>query len=152
MVRRVTVRGVIVKNGKIFAQKLKARDGGEKDFWCTPGGGLEANESIHDGLTRELIEETGVEPVIGQLLYVQQYQEPGREFLEFFFLITNAEDYEQIDLAATTHGHIEVAQYGFVDPKTEHILPEFFKNIDFTGNIESQQKVEFFNYLTEESK
>ena len=146
MERRITARGIIFKNGKIFAQKLKR---GERttDYWCTPGGGLDPHESLQAGLVREMIEETGVSPEIGKLLYIQQYREENRrEYLEFFYHITNVDDYETIDLASTTHGEIEVAEYGFVDPAKENILPAFLQNVDIAKDIEAGQ-VQEFNYL-----
>lgn len=143
--RRVTVRGVIIKDGKLFAQRLNKKDGRVNDYWCTPGGGLDDGESIFAGLTRELIEETGVKPVIGRLLYVQQYADEAREYLEFFFEITNAEDYESIDLTATSHGAIEVAEFGFIDNKTENILPESLRMIDFDMSLSDD--VHILSYL-----
>lgn len=134
--RRVTIRGIIINDGKLFAQRLNKRDGGVKDFWCTPGGGLDDGESLHDGLTREMIEETGVAPEIGRLLYVQQYADEKREYLEFFFEILNAGDYETIDLASTSHGAIEVAEFGFIDPKTHNILPASLRSVDFTTTLD----------------
>lgn len=146
MDRRITTRGIIYKNGKIFAQKLK-RGEGTTDYWCTPGGGLDPSESLHDGLVREMIEETGIAPEIGKLLYVQQYREEnGREYLEFFYHVTNVDDYETIDLANTSHGEIEVAEYGFIDPTTENILPEFLQTADIAKDIEAGQMQEF-SYL-----
>ncbi|MES2876611.1 MAG: NUDIX domain-containing protein [Patescibacteria group bacterium] len=143
--RRVTVRGIIIKDGKLFAQRLNKRDGGVKDYWCTPGGGLDDGESLHDGLAREMIEETGVKPVIGRLLFVQQYADEKREYLEFFFEITNANDYEQIDLQATTHGAAEVAEFGFIDVTKERILPKSLQVINLSLPLE--EKVQIANYL-----
>ncbi|MDO4781118.1 MAG: NUDIX hydrolase [Candidatus Saccharibacteria bacterium] len=136
--RRVNVRGIIVNDkGELFCQRLTARDRDGRDFWCTPGGGLDMGESLLDGLRREMIEETGVAPEIGRLLFVQQFAEDGdrsahgpSEQLEFFFHITNWQDYQQIDLAATTHGMLEVATCGFVDPKSTVILPAHLTEID----------------------
>ena len=146
MDRRITTRGIIYKNGKIFAQKLK-RGEGTTDYWCTPGGGLDPSESLHDGLVREMIEETGIAPEIGKLLYVQQYREEnGREYLEFFYHVTNVDDYETIDLANTTHGESEVAEYDFIDPTTENILPKFLQTADIAKDIEAGQMQEF-SYL-----
>jgi ADP-ribose pyrophosphatase YjhB (NUDIX family) len=146
MDRRITTRGIIYKNGKIFAQKLK-RGEGTTDYWCTPGGGLDPSESLHAGLVREMIEETGIAPEIGKLLYVQQYREEnGREYLEFFYHVTNVDDYETIDLASTTHGEIEVAEYGFIDPAKENILPKFLQTADIAKDIEAGQ-VQEFSYL-----
>lgn len=141
--RRVNVRGVIVNDkGELFCQRLTARDQDGRDFWCTPGGGLDMGESLLDGLRREMIEETGVTPEIGRLVLVQQFTEGGEqsahgpsEQLEFFFHITNWKDYQQIDLAAATHGVAEVAQCGFVDPKTTVILPTLLTEIDTTALV-----------------
>lgn len=143
MARRIAVRGIIYKNGKLFAQK-HIDGGSESDFWSTPGGGLDDGESLHEGLHRELVEETGIVPEIGRLLYIQQYAEGDREFLEFFYHVTNVDDYDvEIDLASTSHGHIEIAQYGFIDPKTEVILPEFLQTTAIEQDILSGDLKEF---------
>ena len=138
MRRRVNVRGIIINDkGEIFCQRLTARNSDGRNFWCTPGGGLEMGESLLDGLRREMIEETGVEPEIGKLLLIEQFAESGEqsahgpnEQLEFFFLITNWQDYQHINLEQTSHGVEEVAECGFVDPKTTRILPSYLTEVD----------------------
>jgi hypothetical protein len=79
-----------------------------------------------------MVEETGITPVVGNLLYVQQFAHGAKEYLEFFFHVTNSEDYLHIDLAKTTHGMEEIEEIAFIDPTTTHILPEFLKteNLD----------------------
>lgn len=128
--RRVATRAIIYKDGKIFAQRLKGKDG-ENDYWSTPGGGLDDHEPLLEGLHRELIEETGVAPQIGPLVFVQQFDHKGAEQLEFFFVVENVDDYETIDLDSTTHGAIEVAEFGFIDPKTANLLPVDLRSLDF---------------------
>jgi len=145
-VRRIAVRGIIIKDGKLFAQRLNTRDGGARDYWCTPGGGLEDGESLHDGLMREMIEETGVAPVIGKLLLIQQYKDEKREYLEFFFHIKNADDYINIDHNVTSHGAIEVAENGFIDTSKQKILPEFLQDFDFDELI-ARDEMTILNYL-----
>ena len=143
MKRRVNVRGVIVNDkGELFCQRLTARNSDGRDFWCTPGGGLDLGEEITDGLKREMIEETGISPEIGSLLFIQQFAESGEnsahgpnEQLEFFFHITNWQDYETINLEATSHGVAEIAECGFVDPKTTHILPANLREMDLDAVI-----------------
>ena len=125
MERRITVRGIIEKDGRLFCVRQKHSDGSVNDFWCTPGGGLESQESLHDALRRELVEELGVAPKIGTLLAVQQYRESHIEFLEFFFNIENADEYTSIDLEMTSHGTQELVEYDFIDPSSVFILPEF---------------------------
>lgn len=147
--RRTTVRGIIMKDGKLLSQELKpGTDGQKRDYWCTPGGGLESGESIHDGLTREMIEETGVRPVIGKLLFVQQYEDTEKEFIEFFFHITNADDYTSINLAATTHGELEIENVEFIEPSKHTILPAFLQSIDIQTYIDADKPVLVANELT----
>jgi len=132
--RRVNVRGIIYKDGKIFAQKLKNKDG-ENNFWSTPGGGLDDGEDLLSGLRREMIEETGIEPQIGRLIFIQQFNDGEKERLEFFFHIENADDYMKIDLENTSHGLIEVSKYGFVNPKEKILLPNDLRDTDFEQYI-----------------
>ena len=90
-----------------------------------PGGGLDEGEALIPGLEREMAEETGVRPDVGNLLYVQQFTYNDKDYLEFFFHVTNSEDYLHIDLSKTTHGAEEIAEIGFVNPAATKILPEF---------------------------
>jgi len=140
--RRIAVRGIIFKDGKLLCQKLTAYRRNDRDFWCTPGGGLDMGELLEDGLRREMIEETGIEPKIGRLLFMQQFTEDGKkEQMEFFFLVENPEDYETIDLAATTHGVEEVEQVEFIDPKKHVVLPDFLQKIDLESYVETVRPV-----------
>lgn len=157
--RRICVRGIIYKDGKLFCQELKNKDGSGRGFWCTPGGGLEPSESLVEGVRREIIEETGIEPVIGKLLFVQQYSEnkPSgehrvSEFLEFFFHIENPEDFNDIDLESTSHGTIEVSRCEFIDPATSHVLPKFLQTIDIEGYIEDDKPAYVYEEFSQQLK
>lgn len=152
MQRRVNVRGIIVKDGKLFAQKYKRNDGSESKYWGTPGGGLDMGESLQIGLRREMIEETGIAPEIGKLLFIQQFTHhkgdgTSREELEFFFHVRNVDDYETIDLSATTHGEVELTRCGFIAPATETVLPEFLQTIDIQSYIDTDKPVFFYDEL-----
>ena len=155
MRRRVNVRGVIVSDqGEIFCQRLTARNSDGRNFWCTPGGGLEMGESLLDGLHREMVEETGVKPEIGKLLIIEQFAESGEqsahgpnEQLEFFFLITNWQDYQHINLEQTSHGVEEVAECGFVDPKTTRILPSYLTEVNLDQLVNKLTEVPVLSEL-----
>jgi ADP-ribose pyrophosphatase YjhB (NUDIX family) len=127
--RRISARGVVLKDGKMLCVKQKSYEGSiskTNGYWCTPGGGLEAGESLEECCAREMLEETGIPAKVGNLLYIQQFEHEGTEYLEFFFHVTNAADYEAVDLAQSTHGEKEIADIAFIDPKSNIVLPKLF--------------------------
>jgi 8-oxo-dGTP diphosphatase len=145
---KITARGIVFHQGKLLCARLKPyRDASVQkshDFWCTPGGGLDNGEAIIACVEREMVEETGIKPVIGNLLYVQQYAEDGTDYVEFFFHIVNSQDYLHIDLSKTTHGEQEIAEIDFVDPKSTYILPRFLSTEDIAAHISSNMPTKFF--------
>jgi 8-oxo-dGTP diphosphatase len=148
--RRVATRGIILNKGKLLCVRLKkypgrATDDGQ-DYWCTPGGGVDIGEPLIPALERELIEETGVKPIVGNLLYIQQFEHKDWEHLEFFFYISNGEDYANINLDETTHGTKEIAEVNFVDASTSNILPIFLTKQDIVADA-NQGLTEVFNNL-----
>jgi len=134
--RQVSVRAIVLHEGKLLCVRQKHYHGAVVDIadnWCLPGGGLEAGEALEDGLRREMLEETGIAAEVGNLLYIQQFSHAGTEFLEFFFHVTNSQDYLEVDLSKSTHGELEIAEVGFVEPATTSILPEFLMTDDLTA-------------------
>ena len=158
MDRRVNVRGIIVnEKGQLFAVKHRTHEGHESDYWATPGGGLDTGEPLLDGLSREMVEETGVKPKIGKLLFMQQYVGERRtgekiEGMELFFHIENTADYEgDIDLSAASHG-FELTRVDFIDPVKNDVLPSFLRTIDIKNCIENDLPVHIVNNFNEEAR
>ncbi len=113
------VRAVIFLDEQLLLVRNNSRQGVPKEFWTLPGGGIEDGEHLEAALEREMLEETGVKPQIGRLLFVHQFMRDGvYEGPEFYFEVTNAADYTHVDLAKTTHGAAEIAEIGFKDTKT----------------------------------
>ena len=150
MKRRIAVRAVIVQDGKLLCAQLKPyhESVSQNDYWSTPGGGIDEGEALVPALQREIMEELGVQAVVGNLLYVQQFEYWGHEHLEFFFHVANAQDFIGIDLSKTTHGALEIERLDFVDPANVHIRPVFLKEEDVAAHIASNAPVRFFNYLS----
>ena len=119
--RTVRVRGVISHDDKFLFVQHKH----DASFWALPGGKVEEGETLEAAMNRELIEELGVEPKIGKVLYIHQLFRGKDESMEFFFEILNGDDYIELDLQGTTHGMAELARAAFIDPKAEYVLPEF---------------------------
>ena len=137
--------------GKLLCARLKPykgslRDEAGTDYWCLPGGGLEDGESLLAGVEREMVEETGIKPIVGGLLYIQQFTHDGIEYLEFFFHITNSQDYLNIDLTKTTHGMEEIAEIGFIDPAALYVLPKFLGTEAIFDHAASNIPPKIFSY------
>jgi len=145
--RRVNTRGIIFRNGELLVTKFRQEDDSESVHWGTFGGGLDPQESLHHGLHREMIEETGIAPKIGKLLFVQQFEDEEKEYLEFFFQIENTDDYEAIDLTATTHGILEMTRSEYLDPKNNVVFPVFLQTIDIQDYIDNDRPVYFYSEL-----
>jgi len=64
----VGVGGVLVEEGRV----LLIRRGAEplKGEWSIPGGTLELGESLGEGVAREMLEETGLQVRVGELIEV----------------------------------------------------------------------------------
>ena len=145
--RRVNTRGIIFRDGELLVTKFRQDDDSESAHWGTFGGGVDPGESLHDAMHREMIEETGITPKVGKLLFTQQFEDEEKEYLEFFFHIENTEDYEAIDLTATSHGILEMTRSEFLDPKTNVVLPAFLQEIDIQDYIDNDRPVFIYSEL-----
>ena len=79
-VKHLTVDAVVEQSGHILLVKRKAEPG--KGLWALPGGHLEMDETLQDGVIRELREETGIKvpvPVLkGSVHATHMFDDPYR--------------------------------------------------------------------------
>lgn len=150
--RRIAVRAIILDDDRLLCVRQKNYNGnaviGDNTYWCVPGGGVDIGEPLLPALEREMIEELGVKPAIGNLLYVQQFDFKDWEHMEFFFHITNAKDYLQIDLSKTTHGSLEIAELNFINPTAHDVLPKFLTTEHLSEHAANFTGTKFFDYLS----
>ena len=111
----VRCRGIIVHNNQLLVVKHSVKT----DYYALPGGHLEWGENVRDSLKREIVEELGVEPQIGRLLYINNLIKDDEQNIEFFFEIINAGDYFEIKNLGGTHKHelAEICWIGKNDTK-----------------------------------
>lgn len=116
-------RGIILYEGKLLVVK-HAKDA---NFYALPGGHLDWGEGVKECLERELIEELGVMPEIGRLLYVNTFIDTNNiQPMEFFFEIINGKDYLNIEKLTRSHAH-ELAEIYWINPTDSiKILPKKF--------------------------
>ncbi len=117
----VRVRGIIIYEGEILVVKHRKDD----DFYALPGGHLEYGESVLECIKREMLEELGVTPVVGKLLYVNNFMDKkdDSQSIEFFFEITNGADYKNTSNLEKTHA-FEIVELVWVKQSDDvKILP-----------------------------
>jgi ADP-ribose pyrophosphatase YjhB (NUDIX family) len=78
---RYSVRAVIVDRGRLAVIE---RHRGGADYFTLPGGGIERGESLEDAATREVVEELGLEIVVGHKLAVVVVRLNGQVSLQTY--------------------------------------------------------------------
>ena len=128
----IRVRAIILDDDKLLVVK-HAHD---PSFAALPGGHLEWGENIKECLAREIMEELGVKPEIGRLLYINNFIEKGiTQSVEFFFEVINADQFKDIEHLKRTHAH-EIAAIAWVTSSDSvKILPERFEKDFKTGKV-----------------
>lgn len=81
---RPRVAVVLVEDGKILLLKHKKQD---REYWVLPGGGVEFGETLEEAGVRELMEETGLEVRLMNLLFISESIPPDkhRHVMNFYF-------------------------------------------------------------------
>jgi 8-oxo-dGTP pyrophosphatase MutT (NUDIX family) len=111
----IRCRGIIVHGGKLLVVQHRA----ESKWFALPGGHLEFGEGIKEALEREIIEELGIKPVIGRLLYINTFIDKGdTQPVEFFFEIINSTDYLDTSVFNGTHRY-ELFAIKWVSPSDD---------------------------------
>ncbi len=132
----VRARGIIINEGKLLVVKHPSNI----SYGVLPGGHLEWKEDIKECLLREIVEELGIIPKIGRLLYINNYiEKETTQSIEFFFEIINSNDYINLENVERTHSH-EIAEIIWVkqnDPII--ILPKGFGEDFKLGKVFSDQ-------------
>lgn len=109
----IRCRGIIIHEGKL----LVVRHARDTSFVALPGGHLEWGEDVLECLRREIVEELGVTPKIGRLLYVNTFMDGTNvQPMEFFFEVTNGHEYLNMETLNRTHAH-ELSEILWIGPK-----------------------------------
>lgn len=83
---RVRVCGVCIENEQILLVCHRPILG-KNDYWCPPGGGVDAGETAEEALKREFLEETGYKIEVGQLLMTKEFVQAPLHAIELYFSV-----------------------------------------------------------------
>jgi 8-oxo-dGTP diphosphatase len=70
---RIRVAALMHKDGRVVTVRHRA---GDAVYHLLPGGGVDWGETLEDALVREVLEETGLEVTMGELLFVNDTIDP----------------------------------------------------------------------------
>lgn len=135
---RTGVKAMIVHEGKILVVKEKLlRNGQEVIIHDFPGGGIEADESLHEALHREVREELGLEIEIQRPVGGWDFLIPGKE--EFVHIVC-------VGFQCVIKGELKIDTTQ--NPADENIFetlwltreellhdPQFFEHIDMRESV-----------------
>lgn len=132
----IRCRAVIRHDGKL----LVVRHVKDASFSALPGGHLEWGEDVKECMRREIIEELGVEPRIGRLLYINTFMDRNdTQPFEFFFEVLNGADYVDCEQKLRSHSH-ELAEILWVSPEDDiKILPQKFAEDFRAGTLNADE-------------
>ena len=137
----VLCRAIIAHDGKLLV--VKNNRGG--DYYALPGGHMEWGENIEDAMKREIFEEFGVMPQIGRLLYIHNFiEKETKQSIEFFFEITNTQDYLDIEKLKGTHSH-ELSEIRWINTHDDIKLLPIQILSDFRSNSLPYTSPKFLN-------
>jgi len=134
----IRCRGIILNEEKLLVVKHDK----DFDYYAFPGGHLEWKENPKECLEREIMEEFGIKPIIGRLLYIHTFVKKEEYFIEFFFEITNGKDYLNVKELNGSHSQ-ELFDVLWVDKNQNiKILPEKIYE-DFNNGVLLSDSVKF---------
>ncbi|TET27507.1 MAG: NUDIX hydrolase [Candidatus Heimdallarchaeota archaeon] len=138
---RFAVDGILQKDGKILLIRRAGRT--FHNYWALPGGILEEGETVEEALTREMLEELGVEVTLKEILGV--YSKPNRDPREHTISVTFICDYEGKPEAgddAVSFGDFEVGMVPELELAFDHkeIIRDYRKWLEKKGTYWSTKE------------
>lgn len=157
---RIAVRALIFNEKKelLVVQHRKS------DFWALPGGKIEdaLKEDLQACITREILEELGVEISVQNLLFLQEFKwgkskqeaQENDVTTEFFFLATVINTAKNTPLSeiqfSGEFAEKELNKIAWKKLDTDlHIKPDFLKNFTFERieKMNTSKKIEYFSFV-----
>ncbi len=125
----IRARAVILHEQKLLVVKHRP----EADYYALPGGHMDPGETPQECVKREIMEELGITPELGRLLYVHTFRDKGVvDTVEFFFEVTNGVEYLLFEDEERTHA-FELAEVRWVSKEDNIILLPKRLGEDFKG-------------------
>jgi ADP-ribose pyrophosphatase YjhB (NUDIX family) len=135
--------GILIEGGKILLIKQKLN---EQQNWSLPGGALEYGETIEQCLIREMKEETGINIVVKDLLYIcDRFRTLKHHIVDISFLVERTDGKIELKSFSDKDGEVlckikmvsieDILGYGFSDKFLYLIKNGFPKRGSYQGDF-----------------
>jgi 8-oxo-dGTP diphosphatase len=126
MNHRISAGALIVQDRRILLVRHKKP--GEYDFWVAPGGGVIGAETLAEAAQREVREETGLEVLLDELVYVEEFHSPETRYCKFWFCASLATgDICTTSPEATAEYIVEAAWHERASLRELQLFPEVLR-------------------------
>ena len=79
----VRVRGIVIHDNKVLLIKRVRFDGNKENlYYVFPGGGLEEDEILEQGVKREVLEELGINVDVEEMKYIEDFKDTKTYFFK----------------------------------------------------------------------
>lgn len=99
----VTVKGVLMYQGKFLILKKVKPSKDHLGYWELPGGGMEYDETAEEAMLREALEETGLQVKITGLVSTFHVVRPNKQIVGITFLCECPNDHVVISKEHTEY-------------------------------------------------
>ena len=143
------VAGVAIQNGKLLLHKTLS-----DNFWSLPGGRSDMFEVTAQTLLREMSEETGMEVVVGDLLWVVEnffeYNGIRHHEIGFYYKMEIIDLQNELDFVATEEGsELTFHWHSLQNLHQIKIYPEFITSDLIENTTSTKHIVAVFKNLNE---
>ena len=77
----IRVRGIVVENNQLLLiKRVRMENNKENIYYVFPGGGLEAGETLEEGVKREVLEELGIDVEVQDMRYLENFKHTDTYF------------------------------------------------------------------------
>lgn len=127
---KIIIHNVIKNNDEILLLKRASTVHNLPDFWDIPGGSLENGEDLAEGVIRETLEETGLNPSVPKLFHYFSNYEKSKDmhYITLFF----SSNYISGEIKLNPDEHQEYMWVKFTDLErfgTENKTPDYFAGL-----------------------
>lgn len=126
---RIAAAGIILNQGKILLARYKG--GAAGTYLVGPGGGVVEDEPMEAAVTREVLEETGVEVSANKMVFVEDLLSTRYRMVKIWFLCNVVGGELRNTAGAKEEGIVDVCWYSKEDLETEVVYPKAVKEMNW---------------------